>query len=277
MANYLTYPFKTMRITQRYDGTTSHLPHMTGTPMEYATDEGGVDTGRDWLFCPCDSMKVVRIYGVGNRGVNSLWVTSTTKCDLANGKQSIATLILTHPNDDDLKKLKVGQILKRGQAICREGTDGASGNHIHMAVGLGTITGNGWTCNSKGKYVLTTTGGPIKPEDAFFVDPAFTTIKDSKGINFKKLPTGKYKAGDYKVIENAPVRSGPGTKNDKKKYKEFSEDAKKQIKALNKGKEAGYFVKGMVFSAKNITSDGAHWWGECPSGWVCLEHCERVV
>lgn len=274
--NYLTYPFKTMRITQRYDGTTSHLPHMTGTPKEYALDEGGVDAGRDWLFCPCDEMKIVRIYGVGNKGVNSVWLTSTTKCDLANGKQSVVTIILTHPNDDDLKKLKQGQTIKRGQAICREGTDGASGNHIHMAVGLGTITGNGWTCNSKGKYVLTTTGGAILPENAFFLDPSFTTIRDSKKIVFRKLPTSKYQPGDYKVTENAPVRSGPGTKYAKKTFTMFTEGARERIKALNNGKAANYFVKGVVFTAKNITSDGAHWWGECPSGWVCLEHCEAV-
>ena len=46
MPNYLTYPAQTMRITQSYDGTTSHLPHMTGSPKEYALDEGGRDGGR---------------------------------------------------------------------------------------------------------------------------------------------------------------------------------------------------------------------------------------
>ena len=61
-----------MKITQSYDGTTSHLPHMLGVPKEYALDVGGIDKGRDWLFCPGDEMKVVRLYGAHNRGANSI-------------------------------------------------------------------------------------------------------------------------------------------------------------------------------------------------------------
>lgn len=273
MPNYLTYPFRIMRITQRYDGSTSHLPHMTGEPMEYATDEGGVDAGRDWLYCPCDEMKIVRIYGVGTKGVNSIWLVSTTKCDLANGKKSIVTIIITHPNDDDLKKLKVGQILKRGQAICREGTDGASGNHIHMAVGLGAISGNGWQCNSKNKWVLTTTGGAIKPEDAFFVDPKITTIKGSKNLLFKKVPSNKYKAGSYRVTTDLlKVRSGPGANYAAKTFIMLTENAREQIKALNNGKAANGFVKGVTFTAGEIQDN----WGKSPSGWLCLDYCKKL-
>ena len=51
MATYLTYPFKTMRITQSYTGTTSHLPHTTGSPKDYPLDEGGKDGGRDPILC----------------------------------------------------------------------------------------------------------------------------------------------------------------------------------------------------------------------------------
>lgn len=281
MPNYLVYPFRIMRITQRYDGSTSHLPHMMGKPSEYATDEGGVDAGRDWLYCPCDEMKIVRIYGVGAKGINTIWLVSTSKCDLANGKKSIVTIIITHPNDDDLKRLKVGQTIKRGHVICREGIDGASGNHIHMAVGLGTITGNGWACNSKKKWVLTTTGGPIKPEEAFFVDSKITTIKDSKKLKFKMLPNdsavkkdAKYKNGTYRVTTSSvlKVRSGPGKDNPAKTFDELSADARKQIKALNNNKEASGFVKGVTFNVTKVDGE----WGKCKSGWVCLNYCEVV-
>ena len=68
MANYLTYPLKTMRITQSYTGAFSHLPHTTGSPKDYPIDDGGKDGGKDAIYCPCDSVKVFRVYGVGNKG-----------------------------------------------------------------------------------------------------------------------------------------------------------------------------------------------------------------
>lgn len=289
MANYLTYPFKTMRITQRYDGTTSHLKHMLGVPKEYALDEGGVDAGRDWLFCPCDEMKIVRLYGAHNRGVNSIWLTSTAACDLANGKREVVTMIITHPNDDDMDRLREGQILKRGQAICREGTDGATGNHIHFAIGLGTITGNGWVSNSKSKWVLTTTKGPIKPEDACYIDPSFTTVKDRKQLEFKTVPktpaatpvskpsapkpAKKYTTGNYTVVTGLlHVRSGAGTSYTIKTFNQFTANAQKQIKQKLNGAAANGFVKGMVFTVSEVKGN----WGKCPSGWVCLDYCKKI-
>ena len=294
MANYLTYPFKTMRITQSYDGTVSHKPHITGKPSEYALDEGGVDAGRDWFFCPCDAMKVVKIYGVNNKGVNTIWLTSTTKCDLANGKQAIVTMLLTHPNDDDLRKLSVGQTFKRGQAICREGTDGASGNHVHFAIGLGEISGNGWACNTKNKWVLTTTGSPIKPELACYVDKSFTTVKSANGLKFKALPktsssakpstttskpaatkpaTPRYMTGNYKVDTDVlRVRAGAGTDAAVKGFSQFTAAAQTAIKKHNGGQAVNGFVRGMEFTALEIKNN----WGRCPSGWLCLDYCKKV-
>ena len=209
MSNYLTYPFRTMRITQSYDGTVSHLPHMTGTPKEYALDEGGADGGRDWVYCGCYQMRVAKLTGVGKPGTNALYLTTTTPVKLANGKTSVITIQLVHPNDDDLSKLRDGQIFRRGDRICREGNDGATGNHIHLAVGLGTIVGTGWQQNSKGRWVLVTTGGPIKPEDAFFIDPAFTVIKNDKYLKFKNVPMDEPKPGNYVVnTEVLNVRTG---------------------------------------------------------------------
>lgn len=208
MPNYLTYPFKTMRITQSYTGTTSHYPHTVGNPKDYPIDEGGKDGGRDPVYAPCDLI-VKRVYGIGNSGVNTVWLESTKPVKLANGKTDYITLMLTHPNDSDVKRLKPGMVIKKGSYICYEGTDGATGNHIHMSVGLGKMKGNGWTKNSKGKWVLTTTGGTLKPEDAFFIDPTFTTVKDNKGLKFKKLPKEEPKPGKYTVNTNAlNVRDG---------------------------------------------------------------------
>ena len=275
--NYLVYPSKVMRITQNYSGGTSHKAHSTGNPKDYSIDDGCTDGGRDWFYCGCDELKVVRITGTrNNKRTNTLWLTSTTKCDLANGKQSIATLQFIHPNDEDLLKIREGQIFHRGDKICREGNDGANANHMHLAVGLGVITNNGWVQNSKNAWVLTTTDGPIKPEDAFYVDPHFTKVISMGGIKFKMLPEAKYKTGKYKVIENAPVRKSPDTSSPKLSFIHFTEGAREQIKALTGGKARNYFVTGVVFTASEVKENDKHWWGKCPSGWVCLEHCKRI-
>ena len=112
MSEYLTYPFKTMRITQSYTGTTSHLPHTTGSPKDYPLDEGGKDDGRDPFYASC-KIKVRKIYGIGSRGTNTLWIESTEKVTMPNGKTDYVTIMLIHPNDSDLKRLKVRQTFKK--------------------------------------------------------------------------------------------------------------------------------------------------------------------
>lgn len=187
--NYATYPCKVMNITQGYTGSYTHSQHNTGSPKDYPWDEACSNSGRDWMFCPCDEMKVVRICGVGNGYTNTLWLESTTVVYFADGTSGYLILLITHPNDDDLKKIKKGDIFKRGEKICREGTDGnATGNHFHFSAGKGKMTGNGWKENSKGKWVLTCSESTAKPEQIFYIDPAFTTIKNAKGLKFKELP-----------------------------------------------------------------------------------------
>lgn len=175
-----------MNITQNYSGGASHKPHTTGTPKDYPFDEACGDTGRSPMHCPCDEMKVVRVY---TKGTNTLWLESTTKCNLADGTSDIVTIMVTHPNDSDFKNLTVGKKFKRGEIICYEGTDGnATGNHFHFSAGKGKIKGNGWAENSNKKWVLTTTNGTYKPETLFFIDKAFTTVKKSNGIELKEKP-----------------------------------------------------------------------------------------
>lgn len=189
MANYLTYPSKVMNITQNYSQSYSHTPHSTGTPKDYPIDEACADSGRSYFYCPCDEMKIAHIYGVGNGGTNTIWLESTSKVNLANGKSDYITILITHPNDDTLKNLYVGQKFKRGAAMFLEGNDGrATGWHFHIAVGTGKFTGTGWVQNSNGSWVLKTTGSPLKPEEAFYIDSSFTTkIINKNGINFKTL------------------------------------------------------------------------------------------
>lgn len=275
--NYLIYPCKTMKITQNYLGKTSHYPHTVGYPRDYPIDEGCADTGRDWLYCPCDKMKIKRIYGVGNRGVNTLWLESTSKVLFADGTTDYFSMLITHPEDADLRRLKVGQTFTRGQQICREGKDGATGNHFHISGGKGKLTGNGWTANTRGKYVLTTTNGAYKPEQLFWVDTAFTKILSKGGITFKTKGTTVsskgYSTGNYKVTADLlNVRKGAGTAYAKIKFKDMTDSAQEKIKQLNKGKPADGFVKGLTFTALQVKGD----WGKCPTGWVNLKYCKKI-
>ncbi len=249
--NYLTYPCKIMRITQNYNGKTSHYPHTVGSPKDYPIDEGGKDTGRDGLYCDCDEMKIVRLYGAGNGGTNTIWVESTSKVHFADGTRDYACGMAIHPNDSDFKSLYVGKKFKRGDLICKEGSDGATANHLHISFGKGKIKGNGWKKNSKGKYVLDCTGGAYKPEQLFYIDPAFTTVMSKGGINFKNLPK-EYAEGAYKVnTATLNVRKGAGTNFAK----------------------AGTLVKGKKI--KIIEVDGI--WGRYAANkWVSLEHCKKA-
>ena len=282
MSNYLIYPCKVMRITQSYTGTTSHLPHTTGNPKDYPIDEGCEDSGRGYMYCPCDEMKVKRIVGVGNGYTNTMWLESTTKVNFADGTSDYLTLLVIHPNDDDLAKIKVGDIFKRKEEICREGRDGATGYHFHFSAGKGKFKGTGWQKNSKGKWVLNSSNGAYKPQELFFVDPKFTKIVNSKGLSFKKLPkeeqidttnNSKYTVGNYKVTKAVllHVRSGPSTKYSKKKYNQLTQSAQKKIKQIAKIKANGY-VKGLEFTVYEVKGD----WGRTPSGWVHLGYCTKI-
>lgn len=278
MSNYFLYPFKNMRITQSYTGSYTHNPHSQGSPKDYPWDESGANSGREAFYCTCDGLRIVRIY---KKGTNTIWVESTSKVDLPDGTKDYVCGSLTHPNDDDIKDLKVGQVFKRGDIVCYEGTDGnATGNHLHISFGKGRMKGTGWTQNSKGKWVLTTTGGACKPQDIFYLDKSFTRVLQDKGIDFKSVPDTKevsesskiYTTGNYKVATTLlHVRKGPGTQYATLSYANLTPSAKLKILAKVKYKANGY-VAGMTFSVSEVKDN----WGRTPSGWVCLDYCIKI-
>lgn len=246
MKNYLTFPMKYLTVTQTYNGKTSHLPHTTGTLKDYPVDLGGADSGRDYVHCPCDEMKIIRIYGVGNSGVNSVWATSVKKVFFADGTSDYVTMQFTHMNDDDLKKIKVGQVFKRKDKMFREGKDGATANHIHLSVGKGKSKGNGWAKNSSGKWVLTTTGGAVKPEKAFYVDKEFTSVIKTGGLNFINMPKEK----KYITTSNLNIRSKPSSTS----------------------LQVGLYKKGKKITVAEVYKG----WGRTDKGWVSLAYCKEA-
>ena len=186
---YFTYPFKKMSISQNYKQG-NHKPHWYNSKKnnDYPIDECCGDSGRSPVYAPVD-MKVIKIYGLNTTKVtNSIVLQTTAKVRTPIGDK-IVIMTLTHPEESDIKKLKVGQIIKKGTIICYEGRDGyATGNHIHMTVGTGSFKGLLENSNGKWCFIESTVN---KPEEIFYVNTKFTSIKNSNGINFKKISTDK--------------------------------------------------------------------------------------
>lgn len=192
-ANYAIYPCKVMNITQNYTDLPTHYEHSIGyttnRPYDWPFDDNCGDQGRSYMYCPCDKMEIKKIYGVGGSGTNTIWLRSTSKVTLANGSTDYLVMMVIHPDDDTLQTLYVGQTFTRGQAMFLEGSDGLSyGDHFHISLGLGDMQGTGWTnIPNTIYYVINTTNGPIKPENALYINNSFTTVMSNKGLTFKSL------------------------------------------------------------------------------------------
>lgn len=185
--NYMTYPMKYMRVTCRYDQGShkNHSYNITDGKVDYPIDDGGKDTGKDPIYCPCDEMRVTRIMGVGTTmTTNTVWLVSTTPV-VTPTFTDIAYMSLTHPNDDDIKNIKVGDIYKRGDIICHEGNDGATANHVHLTCGRGYS--DNLEQNANGSWVIK--GDSKKPEEVFFIDRNFTKELWGGYLIWKDLPS----------------------------------------------------------------------------------------
>ena len=231
--NYLIYPIKIMNITQTYKNDFSHSRHTVGTPKDYPIDDNCGATGPNgYFYCPCDAMTVKKIYGVGSSSSNVLWLESTTPV-ITPTFTDYVTIMIGHIEDAELNKLKIGQTFTRKEPIAIEGKDGfATGEHFHIVVGRGKFKGSGWVKNTNDIWVINTTGGSVKPEDSFFIDNTFTTVKNSAGLNFLDLYIPDIEEDDYyyTTAESLNIRLGPGTnynaintlpKNSRIKVREF--------------------------------------------------------
>lgn len=177
---------ETIRITQNYNGKTSHYNHSHGNPADYPIDLAGCDGGQSVYFAPVD-MKVVAIRGVGSSVTNTIWLESVEKVKTPTFIDYVF-MTLTHWNDNAMK-WKVGNIIKAGEIITWEGTDGATGNHLHCTYGRGSC--NSWVCNSKGSWVMN--GNNKKPEEVCYIYDKFSKVMDTCGIEFEHTNSLEYK------------------------------------------------------------------------------------
>ena len=183
---YFTYPMKTMSISQNYSQG-NHLPHWKGAlTKDYPIDDCGIDKGRDNCIAPVN-MVVVKKYT--DPWTNAIVLESLEKVITPIGKYKVY-MTLTHLNNSDMAKIKVGQKIAKHKAICKEGTDGnATGNHLHITVGIAPF--NKIKQNSNKKYCFV--GKSVKkPEEIFYIDNDFTKIKNSGNIKWKIVPRVEY-------------------------------------------------------------------------------------
>lgn len=184
-----TFGMKTMRITQNYNGTTSHKPHWYNSRdyADYPIDVAGKDGNKEPYYAPVD-MQVLAIKGKGNSMTNTIWLVTTDKVQTPSGVMKVF-MALTHWNDNDsyISKLKVGNIVKAGDPICEEGVDGATANHLHVIYGNANRgCGDTLIQNSNGRWV--SSGYCMKPEEIMYIDREFTTVVDTCGLTFQDKP-----------------------------------------------------------------------------------------
>ena len=81
-----------------------------------------------------------------------------------------------------------------------------------------------------------------------------------------------YKTGDYKVTADVlNVRSGPSTSYAKKSFSQLTKNAQEQVKKAC-GYEANGYVKGVECTISQVKGN----WGKTPSGWICLDYCQKI-
>lgn len=131
----------TLNVSQKANSNFSHKG-------DKALDIAGKDTGIESLKAPFTGI-IKRIYA----NTNTVWLESIDKVKYADGTIDYMTVMTMH--DNDVSNLKAGDIIKQGEIYYEEGRQGyTTGNHIHLAVGKGKFTGNGWSLNDDGSWII---------------------------------------------------------------------------------------------------------------------------
>lgn len=245
---YAIYPFEYMGISQRHD-TGNHKPHWYNVKdySDKPIDEACKDTGRDY-FVPQNDYIVEEVIGRDDsdtkKFTNSVRLKSKNKLvsPIDPSKEEYLYLTLTHMNEDNLRQIRVGQELKKNSRYLLEGTDGRnSGNHFHVTMNHGKYFDKHLNSNKCWVFCYEKS---LLPDEAFYIDKSFTTIKNSAGYNFKEVP-----------IERIGT---PVSRNTKENQVEVVAD---NLRARNKpyGAILGYINKG-IYNILEIVINGEYEW-----------------
>lgn len=164
------------------------------------------------------------------------------KSTSSNSKDKvIATVKVTHPNGLNLRKEA-----NTSSSIIKAFPQNTSLKIYEIKNNWGR-TDNGWVCLDYTDYKKSTSS--------------------SSNSNNSTYTTGHYIV-TTKVLT---VRSGPGTNYDWLKYSQLTANAQKQIK-----EKCGYEPNGLYKGVECDVSQVSGNWGKIPSGWICLDYCEKV-
>lgn len=173
----LCFGMKKLNVTQSSGGNFSH--------PNFCLDLAGSDSGIDFWFAMGDYWKCTG----GPWGSNTYFFTACdasgrpVKVKLANGRETVITIALTHAAFKYVARPVIGKIYKNGEPFYEEGTVGnATGNHIHVEVAAGLHTSK-VKDNTTGVYRMT---DELTPEEVFYILKDFTKIINSGNIKWKE-------------------------------------------------------------------------------------------
>lgn len=253
-----------IRITQGY---------MTGShKSSYAIDDGGSDTGKDYIIAPYDGV-VKRIY---SQFENEVFFVSDGRVEFADGTIDYATTMFTHQDSPMAYGMALNKHYKQGEKIYIEGgrykgRNGVFATHLHVEFARGTAAD--WYKNASGYYSLR---NAKKPEDCCFIDDSYHVLYSPYKFKNVKDIKKKYSLGNYKTNYNMRVRSGPGINYSNKKVKDLTIDGKNNALFKNDNNDAIY-KKGTIFTAKSIIENADNSvWACSPSGFICLKDNQNI-
>lgn len=216
MSNQKSYfPLKTLSLSQGYGSKSSTHKY------SYALDFAGTQD----VYAPFDC-KITKLYQPSDtkNHANTVWLTSTKKVLCPNGYYGYLTVSFTHPSE--ISKMKKGTKFKQGEKVCTTSkmTGNATGNHLHLEVGLGKNCGweeikNNWIMTNKVKpeqYLYVKEDSTIKDNEYKSVKYNFikedNTIKkyvynvDDEGLNVRNKPNGKITGKLLKTATKVEVK-----------------------------------------------------------------------
>lgn len=188
------FPMEVCTITQGILAGFSHRARL-------AWDLGGKDGTRDPMFAPFDCVVVWKKPTGSKTGIV---ITNTTKILTPRGEfpPRMVNILLWH--DNDTSNLWVGKFIQQGEHFYDEGTaDNATGNHIHLMVGLGQYDGGyplyeTWAGNWAIK-------NQVDPIGIFFAND---TVMRKSGDYKWQMWTEVKQADDLKAIDLAQIKKG---------------------------------------------------------------------
>lgn len=171
------YPFEHMGISQGYNMRPSHLGRL-------AIDETGRGLGR----CRAGAPFTLEITWKKKSG-SQTGISFTNKYPVlcADGKvHAPRTINVVYWHDNDTSDIEVGQIIMQGTPFYDEGTaDNASGDHVHLMVGLGEMEINEYPLEFIPMYGTYGIKNAVLPHSIFFINDV--VIRNDRGYSWKKF------------------------------------------------------------------------------------------